>query len=207
MTQIKRPKIGGEHEKALDQIEEQFESFDQQQKSLTMDKMRSAPREEVEPQTKLSQKDIARADAIYLKPVKSIGTQQKFNERFRGEYEFAKEYVHFIAENKEIIGDTIEMWTRPYGGIPAEFWQVPVNKPVWGPRYLAEQIKRKFYSRLVMDDSPNQRNYAGGDSMGTYYGNMTVEKTIERFTAMPVMNKKSIFMGASEYQQVPHVKR
>jgi len=65
-----------------------------------------------------------------------------------GEYHldnFQKEYVQFIAENKEIIGETIEIWTRPFGGMPAEFWKVPVNKPVWGPRYLAEQIKRCYY--------------------------------------------------------------
>ena len=108
---------------------------------------------------------------------------------------FSKEYVHFIAENKEIIGEAIELWTKPYAGLPAEYWRVPVNKPVWGPRYLAEQIKSKFYHRLVMQ----QNVVTGGDHMGQYYGSMAVDTTVQRLDAYPVTSKKSVFMGANSF--------
>ena len=91
------------------------------------------------------EKEIADSKDIYLKPIKSIGSPQKFNEKFRDSYNYDKEYVHFVALNNEIIGEQIDIWTRPYGGMPAEEWIVPCGKPVWGPRYLAEQIKRRRY--------------------------------------------------------------
>jgi hypothetical protein len=100
-----------------------------------------------------------------------------------------------IAENKEIIGETIEIWTRPYGGMPAEFWKVPCNKPVWGPRYLAEQIKRAHYHRLTMQEN----RIVGSDGMGQYFGSMAVDSTIQRLDAMPVSTRKSLFMGSSSF--------
>jgi len=162
---------------------------------MTLDRMNMAPKAEVEPQTKMAQKDIEKSKDIYLKPNKSIGCKEKFNEKFRDSYNFDKEYVHFISENKEVIGETIEIWTRPYPGMAAEMWQVPTNKPVWGPRYLAEQIKRKFYHRLIMQ----QHNISSSDGLGNYYGSMAVDTTVPRLTAAPVSSRKSIFMGANSF--------
>ena len=148
-----------------------------------------------EPQTKLSAKDLERSKDIYLKPERTISCRDKFNEKFRDNYTYDKEYVQFIAENKEIIGDSIEIWTRPYGGMSAEFWRVPTNTPVWGPRYLAEQIKRKSYHRLVMKDKPT-----ASSSEGTYYGTLVSNTTVQRLDAHPVNNKKkSIFTGISNF--------
>jgi hypothetical protein len=184
-------------ERELAQAEKQFDKFDSDIKEMTMDRMNMAPKQEVEPQTKLSQIDIEKSKQTYLKPNKSIGCgpKDKFNEKFRSAWEFDKEYVQFIAENKEIIGETIDIWTRPYGGIPAEYWNVPVNKPLWGPRYLAEQIKRKSYHRLVMQENRS----AGADGMGQYYGTMAVDTTIPRLDAKPVSSRKSVFMGAEAF--------
>lgn len=189
-----RPKGSSLVEKELDKAQEQFDEFDKNIKEMTLDRMNAAPKEEVEPQTKIASRDLQKANNIYLKPEKiiSCSPKDKFNERFRDKYNFDKEYVQFIAENKEIIGETIELWTRPYGGMPAEFWKVPVNKPVWGPRYLAERIKGCRYHRLVM-----QQNVAtGADGMGQYYGAMAVDTAVQRLDAMPVSSQRSIFMGA-----------
>jgi hypothetical protein len=179
----------------MDKAEAQFDKFDAEIKEMTLDRMNQAPKLEVEPQTKLSQNEIARSKDIYLKPFKSIGVREKFNENFRASWEFDKEYVHFTAENKEIIGETIEMWTKPYAGVSAEFWKVPVNKPVWGPRYLAEQIKRCSYHRLKMDETQT----TGRDGTGVFYGQMAVDNTVQRMDAMPVSSRKSIFLGASGF--------
>ncbi len=184
-------------EKELDKAEKQFEAFDKNVKEMTMDRLNQTPKQETEPQTKLAQADIAKMKEVYLKPEKSIscGPKDKFNEDYRSQYNFDKEYVQFIAENKEIIGETIEIWTRPYGGMPAEFWKVPTNKPVWGPRYLAEQIKRCSYHRLIM-----QQNVVTEQSqVGQMYGALAADTVIQRLDARPVSSKKSIFMGASSF--------
>jgi len=178
----------------LDKAEKQFEAFEESIQNMTLDRMNQAPKQETEPQTKLSQKDIERSKEIYLKPVTSITSRDKFNERFRADYEFEKEYVQFIAEHNELKGEVIETWTRPRGGIPAEFWKVPTNKPVWGPRYLAEQIKRKNYHRFVMQQHVMTHSLGG---VGEMYGSMAVDTIIQRLDARPVSSKKSIFMGAA----------
>lgn len=179
-------------EKELDRAEKQFQEFDANVRSLTLDRMNLAPKVDHEMQTTMSQNQLARSTDVYLKPHKSIGSQEKFNENYRQEYEYAKEYVNFIAENKMIIGEIIEMWTKPFPGLPAQFWKVPVNKPIWAPRYVAEQIKRAKYHILSMRDTVT----AGADQMGQYYGTMAVDSTVQRLDAHPVGNTKSIFMGA-----------
>lgn len=192
MTQQRgRPKQLSTTEKELDKAKGQFDEFETSIKEMTMDRLNETPKEEVEPQTKLSQREIAKTKDRYLKPKTVISCREKFNEKYREDFNFKKEYVHFIAEHKELIGENIEIWTKPFAGVPAEEWAVPTNKPVWGPRYLAEQIKRKFYHRLVMKEENISSN-----SVGTMFGKMAADTTIQRLDAQPVNDRKSIFMGA-----------
>lgn len=188
----KKPDTNSLGNQELDKAEKQFEAYEQNIKDLTLDRMNQAPKLEVEPQTKIAQVDIAKFREIYLKPEKTIQSKEKFNEDYREQYNFAKEYVQFTAENKEIIGEMIELWTKPFAGVPCEFWKVPVNRPVWGPRYLAERIKGCQYHRLTMQERP-----VSGDSFGQYYGHMVADNIVQRLDAIPVSSRKSIFMGAS----------
>jgi hypothetical protein len=181
-------KASSEGNKELEKSAAQIDSFNSNVKDLVDARRDHKP--DVEPQTKMSVKQQQDAKDVYLKPDRVIGRQDKFNEKFRDSWNFDKEYVKFIAENREIIGEVIEMWTAPYGGVPAEFWKVPTNKPVWGPRYLAEQIKRKYYHRLIMEQT-----VVGADHAGQYYGSMAVDTTVQRMDAYPVSDKKSFFMG------------
>ena len=190
MTEVKRPKVNSESQKELDKAETQFNEFNEQIKTLTMDRMNEAPQKEVEAQTKLSQTEIEKSKDIYLKPHRTISSREKFNEKFREDYNFSKEYVYFTAENREVIGEEIDLWTKPFPGMPAEEWKVPVNKPVWGPRYLAEQIKKAKYHRLVMQDFPT--NQVGGMQ---FYGAIGVDTIVQRLDAHPVSQRKSVFMG------------
>jgi hypothetical protein len=188
-----RPKANSSlAEREMDKAEDQFKKFDDEIKEMTLDRLNETPKPDLEPQTKLSQKQIEKSKEIYLKPHRTVSDGQKFNEKYRTDWEFQKEYVQFVAENKEIIGEDIDIWTHPFGGVNAQWWKVPVNKPVWGPRYLAEQLKRKFYHRLVM-----QQNVNGSDGHGQYYGTMAVDTTVQRLDATPVSSRKSLFMGAS----------
>lgn len=198
--EIKKHKSSSQKE--LDKAAEQFKKFDDNINSMTMDRMNTTPKEESAPQTKMSSKEQREANDVYLKPIKTIfavdaksGKGQKFNEEFRKQYEFDKEYVQFIAENKETPGEIIDIWTRPYGGLPAEEWKVPTNKPVWGPRYLAEQIKRKSYHRLKMENT----TITESNHVGQMYGALAVDSTIQRLDAHPVKKNKSVFMGANNF--------
>jgi hypothetical protein len=177
-----RPKVNSASEQELDKVQEKFESFEKEVKSMTMDRLNEAPVESSEPQTKMSSKEFREAPEIYLKPTKTIhsGPAPKsgkmtdiFNEKFRKEWEYDKQYVRFIAENHEIIGEAIPMWTKPYQGIPAEFWEVPANKPVWGPRHLAEKLKRCCYHRLVMNDHKVVEHGMGGAMVGAIVADTT----------------------------------
>jgi|HubBroStandDraft_1064217.scaffolds.fasta_scaffold99620_2 hypothetical protein len=182
-------------QKELDKVEKQFEKFNEQISSLTVDRMNAAPKEETEPQTKLSQKEISKSPEIYLKPKRTIGSKEKFNEAHREDYNFAKELVYFIAENKESIGDPITLWTKKFPGLPAEEWVVPTNKPVWGPRYLADRIKECSYHVLTMEET----KVVNSDQMGSYTGHMVVDSIRQRLDAHPASQRKSIFMGASGF--------
>ncbi len=192
-SHLSKPKLdSGFAQRELDNAEKQFEQFDEHVKSLTQDRMNTAPKQEVEAQTQLSSREIAKSKDIYLKPKRTIPDRQKFNERFRDEWNFKKEYVQFIAENKEIIGENIPIWTHPFGGVGAEEWEVPTNKPVWGPRYLADQIKRKSYHRLTMQNTASES--AGGHQ---FYGTLAVESTVQRLDAYPVRKSQSMFGGSA----------
>lgn len=195
MTETKKPKASSSlAEKEMDKLEKQFEAFDQNIKDLTQDRMNMAPKADQESQTKIAQRDMDKMKDVYLKPKRTISSKEKFNEKFREEYNFSKEHVQFIAENKEIIGETIELWTKPFPGIPAEEWVVPTNKPLWGPRYLAERIKGCKYHRLTM-----QQQVTSADGMAQYYGTMAVDTELQRLDALPVSSKRSVFMGANSF--------
>lgn len=170
--------------KDLEVASQKLDAFEDQVKNLTTDNLSKAPVREEEPQTKMSDKEVKKADGIYLKPERSISCKEPFNERFRDEYNFRREYVPFIAEHREIIGETIEKWTRPFPGMAAEFWKIPTNKVVWGPRYLAEEISKCSYTRLTMDDSKT----TGADGMGTYFGQIIASNRIQRLNAIPARN-------------------
>lgn len=183
-------------QREIDKAEKQFDEFDKQVKELTLDRMNEAKKEESEPQTKLSQKELDRSKDIYLKPLRTLSSREKFNEKYRDDYNFAKEYVQFIAEHKEIIGEKIEIWTKAFPGVPAEYWEVPTNKPVWGPRYLAEQIKGAKYHRLRTEDSIQ----LGSDGSGNrFHGGLIVDSVVQRLDAQPLGGKRSVFMNASGF--------
>ena len=190
-----KPKVNSAGQRELDKTEALFEKFDEQVKSLTLDRLNEAPKVETEQQTRLSNRELQRIDGMYLKPVNTISCQEKFNEKYRDDYNYMREYVPFVAENKEIMGDVIELWTKPFAGVPAEFWKIPPNKKVNGPRYLAEQIKKCSYHRLIM----NEQKIVGTNQFGAEYGQLIVDTTVQRLDAHPVSERKSIFMGAASF--------
>jgi hypothetical protein len=194
-----KPKVAGSlAEKELDKAEAQFNAQEEQIKSLTLDRMKeTAKPANSDPNSQLVMKDSMKNDT-YLKPRRSIGSREKFNEKFRDEYNFLSEYVNFEARNNEIIGEAIEFWTKPFPGMPAQEWVVPCNKAVWAPRFVAEKIKKSSYHRLIMEESGP---VVGQDPRlgAQYQGQMIADSVIQRLDALPVSNRKSIFMGANSF--------
>lgn len=168
--------------KELEKVDEQFKAFDEQVKSLTHDEMSKSPILETEPQTRMSTREAKKYDAMYIKPSRSMGSKEPFNEKFRDAYNQKKQYVKCIAENNEIHGEKIELWTKPFPGMPAEFWEVPVNKPVYVPGYVAERIAACSYHRLVNDD----KLMTSSDGFGSYHGALVVKDTRHRLDCRPV---------------------
>lgn len=184
------------NKKSAESVEiEKLTKLSEEINSHSNDVLRDVPVKEVEAQTKLSQNELRNAKDIYLKPKKTINSKEKFNEDFRSQYNFSKEYVYFIAEHKECIGEEIDIWTKPFPGMPAEEWMVPTNKPIWGPRYLAEQISKKSYNRLVMNAPDASPHHIHGEMLGR----ITVETKIKRLDAYPATTSRSVFMGSKGF--------
>jgi hypothetical protein len=187
-------------QKEKEKVESQFDQFDKEVKNLTLDRLNETPREETE--TQMSSREIAKAKEIRLTPHRVMwsgpaekgGKPPKFNEKFREDYEFDKQYVRFVAHHNECKGESIDIWTKPYAGIPAEEWIIPTDVVVWGPRYLANRLKGCFHHRLVMKEP----EITGSDHAGQYYGKMVADTTVQRLDATPVSNRKCVFMGADD---------
>lgn len=187
-----KPRSNSASERELDKAAAQFDAFDQNIKDLTLDRMNETAKPAERAAPEISQKQISNSRDVYLKPMKTISSPDKFNEKYRDEYNHKKEFVYFTASNNELIGASIELWTKPFSGVLAEFWEVPVNRPVWGPRYLAEQIKGCTYHRLSMDET----KVVGNSYAGAMTGQIIADNVIQRLDASPASKSKSIFMGS-----------
>lgn len=186
-----KPNVNEQGLEELKKVEKQIKTYQEQLKELRLDKSDLSKLKEEEPQTKMSTRQAQAADALVLKPIRTISRKSNFNEKFIDEYNHAAEPVRFIAENKMIIGEKIELWTGEFGGKALEFWEVPVNKVVIGPRYLADRIAKCRHSIFVMEKTVNS-----ADGMGQYYGSMAVEQVVNRLDAKPVSSKKTLFMSS-----------
>ena len=69
--------------KEIDKVEKQLDAIDDQLKNVTLDTARAAPKQDVEPQNRLSSSDIDKTKDVYLKPKRSISSKEKFNEKYR----------------------------------------------------------------------------------------------------------------------------
>ena len=175
------PKVNSASQKQLDKMQGEFDTFQENIESMTKDRLDAAPKIETEQQTKISNREAQKYDAPYIKPLRSINSKEPFNEKYRKDWERGWEYVKCIFENNEIIGEQIELWTKRFAGDPAHQWKLPVNKPVWVPRLVAEQVQKCRYHRLRMEDQPTSQ----GEGM-TFYGSVSVDREIARLDARPV---------------------
>lgn len=185
-----RPKVGPEGQKELDNIETLLNDVGTHNKSLDYDQRLSAPKQETEPQTKIARSEIDKAPEIYLKPKRSFPAREKFNEKFRDQYNYDREYVEFIAENNEVIGESADFWIKKFPGTPCEEWVIPVNKPVWAPRYVKQRLEECGYT--VFRASQSLKSEEGIN----YNGYLEIQERKNRLNAREVSKKKNIYMGS-----------
>lgn len=181
--------MSGEVNRELDKLDAQFSVTESNLKGLTLDKMNEAPRAETKEATPVPTRN---PKDIYLKPKRTMSCKEPFNEKYRSEYEFRKEYVCFTALNNEIIGEAIELWTKKFAGVCAEEWCVPVGVPVWGPRYLAEQLKNCTYHKFSTQDMKVSSTHFVETTQ-----HVVVDQLVNRLDAIPTSQSKSVFMGAT----------
>lgn len=211
MPEVDRPKVNSKAQIDLEKAKENIDGFSAKLEEhhdkfmSTKHDMTDSSSGKVasEPQHRLSQNEISNMSKIYLKPYKIAPCRDKFNEKFRADWEFKKEIVCFIAQHNELKGEEIDIVTRPMGGIDGMHWKVPTNKPVYGPRYLAEQIKKKSYIRYVAQN-PNQARNAQENipigHMGIDYTDMIGAEVVNRMDAFPVTNSKSVFLSEKTFK-------
>jgi hypothetical protein len=65
-----------------------------------------------------------------------------------------------------------------------------LNKPIWAPRHLAEQLTRARHHNLKTNDDV----VIGSDGTGVYHGSIVVKETIQRLDAKPVPKIKTLSM-------------
>ena len=78
-SHLSKPNVGKQAQKHLDEAEKKFDKYNEELKSLSHDIVRSAPLKEEEAQTKLSSREVAKNNDLYLKPDKTMPDRQKFN--------------------------------------------------------------------------------------------------------------------------------
>lgn len=177
------PKVNSSGQKELDRAQVTFEKFEESVNTLTVDRMNQAPLRETESQTKMSSKQIKNYDAPRLEPLRRINSKEPHSTdpKLIREREEGHEYIKCIVENKDIIGEAVEICSKKFAGDPATFWKVPVNKPVYIPKFLAKQLSECKYHRLTMQEG----QVTNSDGMGTYMGAMTVNETRSRIECRP----------------------
>lgn len=169
--------------KEIKEMTAQADAFQEQVKDLAHESVKAAPAEEVDQQTKMSKREMQKYDAPYIKWERSIACKEAPNPKFQQERDYMWEYVRIVAENHEIIGESIEMWTKQYPGDAYHFWRIPVNKPVWVPRLVAERLSKCSYVRYVMEDA--SQTTTGSDGYGTYYTGIKAKHVKQRLNAIP----------------------
>lgn len=189
----KMPQVNEEGRKELAKADVQFNEVKRDFKETVtevIERTISLPECVPDHDIRRSTKELKQADVLVLKPLKSISDKSKFNEKYRKEWEEAWTYVKAIVENHEIIGESVECWTKKFPGDPAHFWRVPVNKPVMMPRLLAQQLAECKYHRIVMEEKAQ----SSGDGL-TFYGAAQAVEVRNRISARIIPESTKIAMG------------
>lgn len=164
----KKPNVAdGLAQKEVDRLDAEFNAKEKQMSEMTQDAMKDAPLKELAPQVKISKEALEKTDAPKIVPCLTRAANGKKKSEQDALRKRAWEYIKVIAENNEVIGEDIEFWHKPMiAGEDLHFWKIPVNKPIYVPRHIAEHIRSRKYHRLKTDENIRVETNQFGDMMG-----------------------------------------
>lgn len=136
---------------------------------LTVDKINETKVTEPEPQTQLTNRELADSMGCrYIEPKRKLSAFGKLLPGEEKDHKRDWEYVKGIYENIEFVGEHIEFWLCKYGGDPDCLWSIPANVPVFVPRMVAKHLEEvQKYHRFDYVDR-NQPNLQHGDFDKTF---------------------------------------
>lgn len=175
---MKKPNVTtGLVQKEVDRLDAEFQAKSHQMSNLTQEEISKAPVKEVEPKTNLSRAQIQEIDAPKIVPTMSKRANGKKKPEQDALRRRAWEYVKVICENNEILQEPLQFWHKPMiAGEDCNYWQIPVGRPVYIPRHLAEHIRSRKYHRLIMQEEMTvERN-----QFGEMKGKMVATETRQR---------------------------
>jgi len=106
--------------------------------------MATTPEGESEKKLTISEFKKKFPDALYLEPIQKIPTGAPRNpqyEKVHGSLEYLMEYVVGVFES-QMIGGNLKFDLAEIPGVDYCRWEVPVNKPVGVPRYVAKHLQK-----------------------------------------------------------------
>ena len=165
---MKKPNVtNGPVQKEIDRLDAEFKAKSEQMSNLTQEEINKAPLKEVEPQTKLSQAQIKELDAPKIVPSRTKKANGKKKPEQDSLRKRAWEYIKVICENNEIFQEPLKFWYKPMiGGEDCHYWEIPVGRPVYIPRHVAEHIRSRKYHRLVMQEEMTVEHTQFGEMRG-----------------------------------------
>lgn len=116
-----------------------------QMNALTTDKINELAPKPVEQEVKLTMKQKAEAEgAIYIEPRRKLQSLGKLPEKWETMHKHDWEYVCGTFQPENIGGrantENFTFWFRKWPGDPDCMWEIPVNRPVYVPRMIAQHL-------------------------------------------------------------------
>ena len=162
-SEIAKPEnISPEMRKEVEKIDLQMDATQANLAQINVDTKPDIFQERKE--TPLTQKEL-HSDAPYIKPSRRMAAVSKPKPEQEKLRKAAWEYIKCIVENYELRSESVDFWyTPPLSGEDTCEWIVPVNRPIYLPRMVAEHLATRSYNRIVMQDASHK--FSGESRMG-----------------------------------------
>lgn len=167
--------------KELEQAIVNSDKMREDMSKITMDAVAGVPLAETDVQTKMTKKQIEEYDAPVIKPSKSMPSTGKPLDKEKAMREDGWKYIKVIAENNEVVGERVDFWHKKFAGDPIYYWEIPVNKPIYVPKHIAQHLSERKYHVFKMQDRSRE-----GLQHGDYAQSLICQETRRRIDCRSV---------------------
>lgn len=129
--------------KDLENIAKKTAELTEEMSQLTVDKINEIAPEPTLDELKLTAKQKASDEGvIFVEPKRKFKGLGKLPEKLKREHARAWEYVKGIYENYVVNNEPVRFWHNgDFPGDPDCLWEIPSNKPVYVPRFIAKHLE------------------------------------------------------------------